>query len=171
MGYVDLATIHNPATGGIAPASWGDQVRDNFVAIANPPRCSISHSTTQSVTNATWTAMSADTEEYDTDAMHSTVTNNSRITIVTAGLYLVTAAVSWAANATGSRGARLWLSGVAAVPGTVAQASATDSNVSTVTVTVSLSAGAYIEVQGLQRSGGALDGQLRYAQARWVATS
>lgn len=30
MAYVDLNTIHNPATGTSPPASWGDAVRDNF---------------------------------------------------------------------------------------------------------------------------------------------
>lgn len=30
MAYADLNTIHNPASGVAAPASWGDQVRDNF---------------------------------------------------------------------------------------------------------------------------------------------
>ncbi len=30
MAYVDLNTIHNPSTGVSPPASWGDQVRDNF---------------------------------------------------------------------------------------------------------------------------------------------
>lgn len=34
MAYADLNGIHNPSTGGVAPASWGDQVRDNFEAIA-----------------------------------------------------------------------------------------------------------------------------------------
>lgn len=29
MGYTDLATLHNPAPGLVAPATWGDQVRDN----------------------------------------------------------------------------------------------------------------------------------------------
>ncbi len=32
MAYVDLNTIHNPATGTIPPATWGDQIRDNFEA-------------------------------------------------------------------------------------------------------------------------------------------
>lgn len=30
MAYADLNTIHNPSTGTSPPASWGDQVRDNF---------------------------------------------------------------------------------------------------------------------------------------------
>lgn len=31
MAYADLNTIHNPSTGVAPPATWGDQVRDNFV--------------------------------------------------------------------------------------------------------------------------------------------
>lgn len=33
MAYVDLLTIHNPAPNNSPPASWGDQVRDNFEAL------------------------------------------------------------------------------------------------------------------------------------------
>lgn len=32
MAYVDLNTIHNPDTGTVPPHTWGDQIRDNFVA-------------------------------------------------------------------------------------------------------------------------------------------
>lgn len=30
MPLTDLNTIHNPAAGSVAPASWGDAIRDNF---------------------------------------------------------------------------------------------------------------------------------------------
>lgn len=30
MAYADLNTLHNPSTGVAPPATWGDQVRDNF---------------------------------------------------------------------------------------------------------------------------------------------
>lgn len=29
MAFVDLNTVHNPAAGAVAPAAWGDAVRDN----------------------------------------------------------------------------------------------------------------------------------------------
>jgi len=35
MPYTDLNTIHDPATGTIAPASWGDQIRTNQEHFAN----------------------------------------------------------------------------------------------------------------------------------------
>jgi hypothetical protein len=46
-----------------------------------------------SLTAATWTNMLFASEEYDTGAMHSTVTNTGRLTVVDAGLYQVTASV------------------------------------------------------------------------------
>jgi hypothetical protein len=33
VAWQDLNSIHNPATGTSPPASWGDQVRDNFEAL------------------------------------------------------------------------------------------------------------------------------------------
>lgn len=46
-----------------------------------------------SLTTSTWTNMLFASEEYDTGAMHSTVTNTGRLTVVDGGLYQVTASV------------------------------------------------------------------------------
>ena len=54
-----------------------------------------SHASDQAVVTSTWTALSFDTEEWkvgDSD-IHSTVSNNSRLTAQIAGEYLVTAIV------------------------------------------------------------------------------
>lgn len=71
----------------------------------NPPRCWISNSATQSIPNATPTAVAFNTEFADTAALHDNATNNSRITIPTGedGWYLFTGFVEFAANATGQR--------------------------------------------------------------------
>ena len=61
------------------------------------------HNTTQSIPNATDTALAMNSEEYDTDTIHDTATNNSRLTFKTAGKYLVWAEIEWAANGTGER--------------------------------------------------------------------
>jgi len=65
----------------------------------------------QSVTTATWTALTADSELYDTDTIHSTVANTSRLTATTAGKYWIWASVQFAANATGDRAASFDLNG------------------------------------------------------------
>jgi hypothetical protein len=88
LQYVDPNTIHNPATGTAIPAAWGDQVRDNLESHEDPPVCSISDSAV-TVNSATLVVLGATgTENFDNDAMHSNVTNRSRITIQTAGRYL-----------------------------------------------------------------------------------
>ena len=64
----------------------------------NPPACRVYHNANQSLTNNTLTALAFNSERYDTDTMHDTVTNNSRITINTAGLYLLTLSIQFAAD-------------------------------------------------------------------------
>lgn len=155
MAYADLNTIHNPSAGGIPPASWGDQVRDNLEFLIDPPACSVYHNTTQSVSNDTITAMSANSENYDNNSMHSTSSNTSRVTIQTAGRYQFTGTLKFAANATGNRylqfrknGSTIY-SGLGGInSGAEIQLSATRSLV--------LSVGDYIEVMGYQNSGGSL---------------
>ena len=44
-----------------------------------------------SVSDSTWTSMTFDSERYDTDSIHSTASNTSRLTCVTAGKYLIIA--------------------------------------------------------------------------------
>jgi hypothetical protein len=86
--YIDTNTIHNPATGTAIPAAWGDQVRDNLEFLVDSPVCSISDTST-TVNSATLVVLGATaTENFDNDAMHSNVTNRSRITIQTSGRYL-----------------------------------------------------------------------------------
>ncbi len=50
------------------------------------------------VSAATWTAIAFQNEYYDTDAMHSTSTNMSRMTINTAGKYLLTGTIYHSAS-------------------------------------------------------------------------
>jgi hypothetical protein len=68
----------------------------------------VTHNAAQSVTNATNFALAFNTEIFDTESnaastMHDTVTNNSRLTCRTAGIYQITGNIEWAANATGVR--------------------------------------------------------------------
>lgn len=65
-------------------AAW-KQLGLNF----NPPACRVFHSAAQSVASGALAAVAFDSERFDTDTMHDTVTNNGRITFNTAGLYVV----------------------------------------------------------------------------------
>lgn len=103
MAYIDPNTIHNPATGTVAPAAWGDVIRDDLEFLVDPPTCSVFDSTGNTVADNTVTTVSADSENFDNDAMHSTVTNNSRITVQTAGRYEFYARVNFSADITDGR--------------------------------------------------------------------
>ena len=68
-----------------------------------PPQVKVSLSANLSVANATTTAVPFTVEAWDTDTMHSTSVNTSRLTVVTAGRYEMHASVLWAVSAAGVR--------------------------------------------------------------------
>jgi hypothetical protein len=124
--------------------------------------CSVYKSANQSLTNATLTAITFDSEYFDTDSMHSTVTNTSRITVATGqgGKYLLIGNLVYAANATGFRqffirvnGSNDWYS--ANNPAYAGNSSFPFYIGSQFVLT--LAAGDYVELFGMQNSGGALD--------------
>lgn len=70
------------------------------------------HNANQSIANTTPAALAFNSERADTDTIHDNVTNNSRLTCKTAGVYAVSANVEWTANATGYRELFLLINGV-----------------------------------------------------------
>jgi hypothetical protein len=101
MPYTTPSTI---STGQMVPASlMNNEWANNIKFLADPPACRAYHSTTQAIASGTKTGLVFDSERFDTDSMHSTTTNTGRITVNTAGLYLFSAHVGWAANVTGFR--------------------------------------------------------------------
>lgn len=89
-----MATIPSQATKAVgekvSAALWNDDVRDAVDYLLDPPRCQVYQATGQTFTNgAAAAAVTFDAETYDSDGMHDNVTNNSRITFVTAGTYIL----------------------------------------------------------------------------------
>jgi hypothetical protein len=64
---------------------------NDVIALAVPPACRAIQAAAQTTTDSVATAIVFGAESYDTDTMHDNVTNNTRITIRTAGIYVVTA--------------------------------------------------------------------------------
>lgn len=112
---------------------------------------------TQSITNNTWTAVTLDSEYFDDDGGHSTVTNTSRYTCQVAGRYVITGTVFFSPNATGLRGSKITKNGTT-VTGSTSFLAAAPSVGSTAlcTIPVQLAVGDYVEVFAWQGSGGAL---------------
>jgi len=168
VAYVDLNTIHNPATGTVAPASWGDAIRDALEFLIDPPSCSVFNSAALSVANNTITNLTANSELFDNNGMHSTVTNTDRITAVTAGRYLFFATVTFANNATGARLLQFQKNGTTAYNVTQGPpVSGRDTDFSGVRA-IDMVAGDYVVVQVRQESGAALNVTLKEFGATYL---
>jgi hypothetical protein len=118
----------------------------------------VTKSGAQSINNSTTTAITWDTETYDTDTLHSTVSNTSRLTASVTGKWLVTTSIGFAASATGSRIVTIRKNGTtdyaqAASP----NAGGSDGVQVTVSDIVDLAASDYVEINVTQNSGGALN--------------
>ena len=76
----------------LTAAQLNTDVRDNIAylaALVNSPSCRVYHNTTQVLTNNVRAALAFNSERYDSDNMHDPATNNTRITINTAGVYVI----------------------------------------------------------------------------------
>jgi len=165
----------------ITASLWNDDVRDAVNFLISPPRCKLRKSVTQSIPNAVYTAITWDTEVYDTDTMHDNVTNNTRITFTTAGTYLITLNAMWGSSGTGARRIVIEKNGTTYGTGTfVITPFATPGvafayNGATVSVEAQFSANDYIIVWGYQDAGtslnfaGTAEGYSNIS-ARWIAT-
>ena len=179
-----VPTTHTVAVGDFVTASDENTfVRDAMAFVIAPPRCKVYQGATGTTAGTSGTAalMLWDSEQYDTDSMHSTSTNTSRIAINTNGLYEIKVSVFWAANATGFRDVEVRKNSA----GAVGSGTGLDKFRNPATATLggwvggsleeSLVAGDYIEFFALQTSGGSLATtvglQFTWASIRWVATS
>jgi hypothetical protein len=64
---------------------------------------SVYNNANQNSTSGVWLEVLFNSENYDTDGIHSTLANTGRLTCQTAGKYIVTACINWAANNNGLR--------------------------------------------------------------------
>ena len=111
----------------------------------------------QSIATSTWTSILLDVEDVDSANSHNTVTNTSRFTAVTPGYFQANASVTFGANATGVRGIRFLINGTTVVQSPVVLPTGASAIYLSLSKLVILTAGSYVEVQGYQNSGGALN--------------
>lgn len=170
MPYVDINTVQSYNPGDILTGAALQQIRNNGEFFIDPPACSVYNSVVQSTGDAAVVALSANSENYDNDSMHSTSTNNSRITAMTAGRYLVTFVVSFTANANGWRFVEVIKNGATVTRMTSSRPEATGTLATQLSgaLTLVLSAGDYIQCRSYQNSGGALDVSLNEFAAMFM---
>ncbi|GAI86742.1 unnamed protein product [marine sediment metagenome] len=114
--------------------------------------------TNQTIQHNTVTTLSFDMEDHDNDTMWEGVTNPDRITIQTAGIYIILGQVQWAASAAGYRGQLLQHSSAGLIAQTHTQQSDSINlwrgNVAT---TWDCEVGDYIELLVIHTAGADLD--------------
>lgn len=115
------------------------------------------NSTNITIPTATWTVLTFNSELYDTDNIHDTSTNPSRLTCKTAGLYLITFNAYFVANTTGTRIFRLYLNGTTAIGQARGIPDALGYCAIPATTIYQLTVNDYVEAQVYQNSGGDLE--------------
>lgn len=121
------------------------------------PAARVKHDANQNVNNGAWTTLAFNTEEIDTDDIHDPVTNNSRLTCKTAGLYLITGNVLFEANSNGFRFVKIDVNAAT----TIAYEGRGSFNLIawgiSLTTMYELSINDYITIDVYQSSGGSID--------------
>lgn len=175
MPYVDPQSVHNPTTGQIATAAWGDAVRDALQYLSGGfPHCSILESTAQSVSNSTATDLTSNEENSDIGGMHSTSSNTERVTVPAGegGLYRADSVVNYALDADGYRVLNFKKNGTTDF--NVAICPVNSGAVQTVLSggrSLVLVAGDYLTVNVFHNAGAALNITMLDFSVRWIATA
>lgn len=115
------------------------------------------HTAAQSIPNATWTNLALNSERYDTDAIHDPVVNNSRLTCKTAGKYIITSSIMFAASAIGERHSRIRLNNLVNIVNQNYDTMAAGTPIIFLSTIYALIVGDYLEVGVWQNTGGNLN--------------
>lgn len=138
----------------------------------NAPTATVIQTTAQSVPNNTDTAITFQSGLYDNWSGFSAGTP-TRYTVQISGVYAVSAAVSWAGNASGRRYHYLRRNGLYVIPGSavdVASSGTANMMITTPMVLYFLFNTDYIEVMANQNSGGALNTATGGAASAFVSS-
>lgn len=154
--FTNLTSV---ATGDVLTATNFNNLQTTVNSHTIPPMCKATKNATQSIPNTTATVITFATEDYDTDGMHDTSLNTSRITINTAGVYIVEGFILSAASS-GSVYGYIYKNGAALPSNTGIKGLVRDSAtaaIDQVTVPLSLAVGDYVELAFYHASGSAIN--------------
>lgn len=144
------------AAAKLTATQWNASVRDNILFLANPPACRVYRTTAQTIANSSNTALAFNSERYDTAAMHDNVTNNSRITIPTTGIYHVGGGIEWSATGAYTQAVFIIKNAATFLAQITAESGAPLSRVN-LSTTDKFNAGEFVELWVVQFSGGNLN--------------
>jgi hypothetical protein len=124
--------------------------------LAASPVCQVTLSTLGSIPNNSSTVYPFDTELLDNDSMHSTSVNTSRITMSTAGLYLIFGQMQWPSNTAGFRQTQIKLNGTTFIGETTGPPANGAQTIQQTFALGNFAVGHYVEYVVGQSSGGSL---------------
>lgn len=160
----DKVTTHEEKTSGVhgvgASTVCSETEADNKIAAAiYTEGARVYHSESQDIPTDEWAILAFDSERWDTENIHNTITNNSRLTCRTAGKYLIAATIDFsidkeAPNLPASCFVYVIVNGITVILGASLMARADDLLLKFATSTVwDLAIDDYIEVLVAQLSG------------------
>ena len=163
----------------LTAADLNAYVRDNTKWLGtDKPRCRVRNSANISHTSSgNYQALTFNTERVDVGPMHDTGSNTGRLTVPTGGggLYAIGGQIEFASNSTGRRGIQIRLNGTTVIAREETGNIGSNDHAVTVSTVYQLAAGDYVELMGLQASGGSLNmlataGYGLEFYAHWLAT-
>ena len=154
-------TLELPTLSGTAncdvKAKLGGQLYCGADATGTDIGARVNETAAQSISNNTLTVVTFSVERWDTDTIHSTVSNTGRLTATTAGKYVICGNLSMAANATGVRDMIIQLNGVTQIMESRLTNLANSAQYLEGCTLYNLAATNYVEMLIYQNSGGALN--------------
>lgn len=126
-------------------------------ATATNDAARVSRASAQTISNNTVTPVTFTSEDFDNNGLVDLGANDDRITIVTAGLYLLTGRFEWGLPTTNLRYSYIRVNGTDYVLQRVSGASATENRYYYAVVHAVLAVNDYVQLVAKQDSGGSLD--------------
>ena len=133
--------------------------------LAGMPAARVYNSAAISISHNLDTVLTFNSERFDTDAIHDTVTNPSRLVCKTAGLYLIVGHVRFASNATGFRYTYIRVNGTTSLAVQETPAVSGFPTILSVATLYQLAVNDYAELLVYQNSGAALNVEVSVAQS------
>lgn len=145
-------TISTFTAGQVLTAAQMNDLGENSNNYRVPPMCRVKRTSGQTVNDASPTIATFDAEDFDTDEMHDNSTNNSRVTIKTAGVYLIMASAAYTAGVSDDASMSLLKNGSGGIGGYVSWGPANTGAGMTSTLLIELAVNDYIELSLYQNN-------------------
>lgn len=145
----------NLSDGDVLPESWVDAVVNVLEDQDTGPGARVYHSANQVIPNATWTTVAFNAERYDTEGLHDTAVQNSRLTVPAGkgGVYVIWFNGDFVNTGTNNaEGARLRVNGVDVIASHRVNYAGYEQVM--VMAVAALAAGSYVEAQVYHDTGG-----------------